>query len=199
MPSDDCGPNWILSGCLSASTHDNIPDELLVSARRVWPRVHAHAKRELGERQYDPDNATLAAEVWEGVLQSIARSFRRFRVSCTGIANMDSYLIGAFRHRFNRARYRQQRREQVIQLVASVNELDALASHRSRHTSVDIEGHVLANEVFSLMDRWLKKVWIARQYGYSWKEIAEYLGTGEDRTKMKFRYKVSVLRMRLRG
>ncbi len=199
MPSDDPGPNWIISSCLSASTHDNVPDELLISARRVWPRVHAHANRELGERHTDPENDMLAAEVWEAVLQSIARSFRRLRVSCEGIANMDSYLIGAFRHRFNRARYRKQRREQVIQLVASANELDALASSRSLHTSVNIEDHVLANEVFSCMDRWLKRVWTARQYGYSWKEIAEYLGTSEERTKMKFRYKLSILRARLGG
>jgi hypothetical protein len=198
MPIDD-GPNWIISSCLSASTHENVPNELLLSARRVWPRVHAHAKRELGDRQNDPENATLAAEVWEGVLQSIARSFQRLRVSCVGIANMDSYLIGAFRHRFNRTRHRQQRREQTIQLVASVSELDALANKRSLHRPVDIECYILAKEVFALMDRWLKRVWTARQYGYSWKEIAAYLGAGEERTKMKFRYKFSILRMRLRG
>jgi hypothetical protein len=49
------------------------------------------------------------------------------------------------------------------------------------------------------MDRWLKRVWIARQYGYSWKEIAEFLGTGEERAKVKFRYKLSMLRIQLRS
>lgn len=197
MPSDNPGPNWVIS-CLAASTHNNVPDELLRSARRVWPRVHAHAKREFGNRQNDPENATLAAEVWEGVLQSIACSFRRLRVSCLSIANMDSYLIGAFEHRFNRTRLRQRRREQTIQLVASVSELDALAKRRNMQMSADIEGHILAKEVFSLMDRWLKRVWTARQYGYSWKEIAAYLGTDEGQARMKFRYKVSSLRAQLR-
>jgi len=198
MPSDNPGPNWIIS-CLPTSTRDNVPDELLRSARRVWPRVHAHAKREFGNTQDDPENATLAAEVWEGVLQSIARSIKRLRVSCTGIANMDSYLIGAFEHRFNRTRLRQRRREQTIQLVASVGELDALAKRRNLRMSADIEDHILAKEVFSLMDRWLKRVWTARQYGYSWKEIAGYLGTQEGRAKMKFKGKLSSLRALLRG
>jgi len=198
MRSNNPGPNWIIS-CLPTSTRDHVPDELLRSARRVWPRVDAHAKREFGKRQDDPENATLTAEVWEGVLQSIVRSLRRLRVSCSGIANMDSYLIGAFEHRFNRIRLRQRRREQTIQFVASVSELDALAKCHNLHMSADIEGHILAKEVFSLMDRWLKRVWTARQYGYSWKEIAGHLGMQEGRAKMKFKCKLSSLRVQLRG
>jgi hypothetical protein len=198
MPSDDSGPNWIIS-CLTTSTHDNVADELLISARRVWPRVNACARRELGRRQDDPENATLAAEVWEEVLQSIARSLRRLRTSCAGIANMDSYLIGVFWHRFNRSRRLQKRREQTIQLVASIGELDALARNRCLRMSRDIESHILAREVFSLMDRWLRRVWTARQYGYSWKEIAGYMDMDEKKAKVKFKYKLSVLRISLRN
>ena len=195
MPSDDPGPEWIISGGLPAtSAHDNTQDELLISARRAWPHVHAHASRELGHKRNDPENATLAAEVWEGVLQSIARSLRVCR---TEIANMDSYLIGTFRHRFNRARHRQQKREQMIQLVASISELDALAKKQGLHTANDFERQVLAKEIFRLMDKWMKRVWTARRYGYSWRTIGRYLGLGEDRVKMKFRYKLSILRTRL--
>src|SRR6516165_12696455 len=121
MPSEDRGPNWIISGFLPSSTDDDAPNELLVAARRVWPRVQALVKRELGQRKNDPENATLAAEVWEGMLQSIARSLHRLRVSCKEIANMDSYLVGAFLHRFNRTWSRHQRRERTIRLVATVN------------------------------------------------------------------------------
>jgi hypothetical protein len=200
MPNDDPGPEWIISNCLpTTSTDSTDQEELLRSARRVWPHVHAHANRELGERRDDPENVTLAAEVWEGVLQSIARSLHRLRTSCAEIANIDSYLIGAFRHRFNRTRCRQQRREQMIQLVASATELDVLAAKRGLHASVDFEGRILAKEILALMDMWLRRVWTARQYGYSWKEIAGCLGTGEQRTKMKFRYKLSILRARLGG
>jgi hypothetical protein len=200
MPSEDSGPEWIISSRLPATSADNAAqDELLQSARRAWPHAHAHASRELGHKRDDPENATLAAEVWEGVLQSIARSIHRLRVSCADIANMDSYLIGTFRHRFNRARHRQQKREQMIQLVASLSELDAIAMKRGLHTAVDFERRVLAKEVFSLMDKWMKRVWIARQYGYSWRKIGCHLGIGADRAKMKFRYKLSILRVRLGG
>jgi hypothetical protein len=200
MPNDDPGPEWIIANCLpTTSTDSTDQEELLRSARRVWPHVHAHANRELGDRRDDPENVTLAAEVWEGVLQSIARSLHRLRTSCAEIANMDSYLIGAFRHRFNRTRYRQQRREQVIQLVASLNELEVLAGKQRLYAAVDFEGRVLAKEILALMDFWLRTVWTARQYGYSWKQIAEFMGTGEQRAKMKFRYKLSILRVRLGG
>jgi hypothetical protein len=110
---------------------------------------------------------------------------------------MDSYLIGAFWHRFNRARRRQQRREQTIQLVASTNELENLAEKQGLHASLDFERRMLAREILALMDIWLRRVWAARQYGYSWKEIGKYLGMGPQRTKMKFGYKLSRLRVRL--
>jgi hypothetical protein len=198
MPSDDPGPEWIISNCQPSTSIDRTnQDELVLSARRVWPHVHAHANRELGDRRDDPENVTLAAEVWEGVLQSIAKSLRRLRTSCAEIANMDSYLMGTFRHRFNRARHRQQKREQTIQLVASANELDVLAAKRGLRATVDFEGRILAKEILALMDAWLRRVWTARQYGYSWKDIAECLDTGEQRTKMKFRYKLSIVRGRL--
>jgi hypothetical protein len=200
MPSDDPGPEWIISSRSPAtSTDDGSQGELLKSARRAWPHAHALASRELGDKRDDPENATLAAEVWEGVLESIARSFHRLGVSYTEIVNMDSYLIGAFRHRFSRARHRQQKREQMIQLVASISELDVLATKHGLHTSVDFERCVLAKEIFGFMDKWMKRVWTARRYGYSWKEIGGRLGMGEDRVKMKFRYKLSILRVRLGG
>jgi len=197
MPSSDPGPEWIISNCPPTAANDKNQEALIQSARRVWPQLHAHVNRELGSRRNDPENVTLAAEIWEGMLQSIARSLHRLRTSCAEIANLDSYLIGAFRHRFARVHRRQQRRERLIQLVASVNELDVLAAKRGLRASVDFERRILAQEILALMDAWLRRVWTARQYGYSWKEIAEYLGTGEQRTKMKFRYKLCLLRRRI--
>jgi len=198
MPSSDPGPEWIISNCLPATPADKAnQEELIDSARRVWPHVHAHANRELGRQRDDPENVTLAAEIWEGVLQSIARSLHRLSTSCAEIANMDSYLIGAFRHRFSRARRRQLRREQTLQLVASANELDVIAAKQGFRAYVDFERRILAKEILALMDGWLRRVWTAREYGYSWREIASFLASGEQRTKMKFRYKLSILRDRL--
>ncbi len=38
------------------------------------------------------------------------------------------------------------------------------------------------------MDGWTKKVWQARQYGYSWKELSSWLEITEHQAKMKFQY-----------
>jgi hypothetical protein len=38
------------------------------------------------------------------------------------------------------------------------------------------------------MDEWTRKVWAARQYGYSWHEIAEHFGLTEPQAKLRFRY-----------
>ena len=49
------------------------------------------------------------------------------------------------------------------------------------------------------MDEWTRKVWAARQYGYSWKEIATPLGLTEHQVKLRFRYAIGKLRARLGG
>jgi DNA-directed RNA polymerase specialized sigma24 family protein len=199
MPGSDPGPEWIIANFLPTTSTDGSPqEELILSAKRVWPQIQSQANRELGAKRHDPENATLAAEVWEGVLESIARSFHRLRTSCAEIVNMDSYLIGAFRHRFSRACRRQLRREQTLQLVASADQLDVLAAKQGICAALAFERRVLAKEILTLMDMWLRRVWTAREYGYSWKEIARYLGGSEQGTKMKFRYKLSLLRGRLK-
>lgn len=198
MPSSDPGPEWIISNFLPPSPADgSTQEELILSAKRVWPLIQSRANRELGAKRHDPENATLAAEVWEGVLESIARSLLRLRTSCADIVNMDSYLIGAFRHRFSRACRRQLRREQTLQLVASADQLDVLAAKRGIQVRVDFEQRVFAKEIWNLMDLWLKRVWTAHEYGYSWRKIARHVGGSEQSTKMKFRYKLSLLRRRL--
>jgi hypothetical protein len=47
------------------------------------------------------------------------------------------------------------------------------------------------------MDEWTRKVWAARQYGYSWREVAIYLGLTEPQAKLRFRYAIGRLRTRL--
>ena len=198
MPSSDPGPEWIISNFLPASPTDgSTHEELTLSAKRVWPQIQSQANRELGAKRHDPENATLAAEVWEGVLESIAKNLLRVRTSCAEIVNMDSYLIGAFRHRFSRAYRRQLRRERTIQLVASADQLDVLAAKRGMRAVVDFERRLFAREIWNLMDLWLKRVWTAHEYGYSWRKIARHVGGSEHSIKMKFRYKLLLLRRRL--
>jgi DNA-directed RNA polymerase specialized sigma24 family protein len=200
VPSDDPRPDWIISSCFSGSGPGVTGQEQLThSARRVWPYVCSHVSRELGAQRHDPENATLAAEVWEDVLQSVARSLGRSRVCSAEIDDMDAYLVGVFRHRFNRIRSRQKQRERTIQLIATAAELDAIAAKRGLYAVFDCERRVLAKEVFGVMDQWLRRVWTARQYGYSWKEIAGPLNKPEASVKVRFRYKLARLRVRFGG
>ena len=41
------------------------------------------------------------------------------------------------------------------------------------------------------------EVWAARQYGYSWREIAEHMGLSEHQAKLRFRYALRKLAARL--
>jgi hypothetical protein len=75
--------------------------ELIVVARRLWPRVQAHAHREQPGKSSD-EALAFASEVWEGVLRSVAKTIQRSIGRNWRIKNMEAYLFGAFHHRFNR-------------------------------------------------------------------------------------------------
>ncbi len=73
MSSRELGPEWVLSAFLSsadARSQDDV-SELAIVARRLWPGVQAHARKELTNKTSD-DAIVLATEVWESVLRSAA-------------------------------------------------------------------------------------------------------------------------------
>ena len=105
---------------------------------------------------------------------------------------------GSFYHRLSRARKKEQRREETIRLVSSIEELEVLrtVSHAEQH---DIEGTLHAQEILDRMDAWSRKVWIAREYGYTWKHIGRVLGIPGDSVMLRFRRRMKILRARLSG
>ena len=60
-----------------------------------------------------------------------------------------------------------------------------------------MEDSIQVKEVVQNMDDWTRKVWIARQYGYSWRETAEHMGLSEHQAKLRFRYALRKLAARL--
>ena len=62
-----------------------------------------------------------------------------------------------------------------------------------------IETAIAVKEVIRHMDARTRKIWQARQYGYSWKEISKWLGISEQQAKMKFRYGLGKTRQSLFG
>ena len=187
MPSPDLNPDWVLSNSSSenkAQPHQS-DAELTAVASRLWPRVQAHARREFATRNSD-DGVVLAAEVWEGVLQSVSKTLQRRNGNGPRVVDLEAYLFGVFHHRFNRALKKERRRHETIELVPSTRDLEQLPGARDAKSSRDLEHSIQVKEVVQNMDDWTRRVWTAKKYGYSWREIAEHVGLGEQAAKARF-------------
>jgi len=197
MSSRQLGPEWVLSRFISpvGAAQDEI-SELAIVARQLWPRIQKHARREHPEKNY-AEAMVLATEVWEGVLQSVAKTVQRSNRKSWRIKNTEAYLFGAFHHRFNRALKKERRRRELIQHLPSSGDLESLRQAHDSKVVHDLEQLIQVNEAVRRMDDWTRKVWAARQYGYSWMEIAVHLGLTEPQAKLRYRYAISRLRARL--
>jgi len=197
MPSPDLSPEWVLSKSSSDKKAQPLETELISAASRLWPRVQAHARRELANRNSD-DGIALATEVWEGVLQSVARTVQRRNGTGPSIADLDAYLFGVFHHRFNRTLKKERRRQETIELIPSTRDLELLPGARDSKSQHDLEQSIQVKEVVHNMDDWTRRVWIAKTYGYSWREIAEHVGLSEPTAKARFHNALRKLAARLR-
>jgi len=196
MPAPEPGPEWVLSGAnprLDPATES----ELSKAARSAWPKALAHV-RQLQARDPFDDDGILVAEVWESVLQSVSGTLNRMNGRRGEIGDLEAYLLGSFYHRLGRALKKEERREETIHLVSSAQELELLGKTR-RGVQDDIEGNVHAREILDRMDEWSRRVWIAREYGYTWKQIGDVLGTPGDSVMLRFRRRMKILRERLFG
>jgi RNA polymerase sigma factor (sigma-70 family) len=199
MSSRELSPEWVLSSFIppTAAPQHEIT-ELIAVARRLWPSVQAHASREQPGKS--PDEALdFASEVWEGVLRSVAKTIQRSNGKNWRIRDMEAYLFGAFHHRFNRALKKERRRLQTILHLPTSPDLERLGQAHDSKVVHDLEQSIQLREAVRNMDEWTRKVWAARQYGYSWKEIARQLGLTEHQVKLRFRYAIGKLRARLGG
>jgi DNA-directed RNA polymerase specialized sigma24 family protein len=196
MPAAEPGPEWILLGVepRSDSTTEN---ELVKAARSAWPKALAHVGKEQSHDRYD--DAALATEVWEDVLQSVSRTLKRMNGRRGEITDMEAYLLGTFYHRFSRALRKERRREKTIHVVSSVQELEVLGTPSHAGREHDIERTIHAQEILQRMDAWSRRVWVAREYGYSWKEIGYGLGIPGDSVMLRFRRRMKILGARLSG
>jgi len=196
MPAPEPGPEWVLSGANPRSESAS-ESELLKAARSAWPKALAHVRQVQSQNPFD-DDGILVAEVWESVLQSVSRTLDRLNGKRGEIADLEAYLLGSFYHRLRRALKKEQRREETIQLVSSVQELEVLgtARHAEEH---GIERALHAQEILDRMDAWSRKIWVAREYGYTWKHIGRVLGVPGDSVMLRFRRRMKILRARLTG
>jgi RNA polymerase sigma factor (sigma-70 family) len=189
MDKPDPYGEWAIRGDEHGQNRTSSPaDEALQNAaREAWPHILAHTRRELSKIGLSLDDIAIAGEVWEGVVKAVSRALRRRGGSAEGIEDLPSYLIRAFHHRLNRFLRPERRRLRTIRYVPSAADLDRMAGAHDTQWVSDLERAITAKEIIAHMDDWTRKVWAARQYGYSWKEIAKRLGLPEQQVKMRFR------------
>lgn len=199
MERPDPYGEWVLrqNSEASDSTVPRVDETLLTAARAAWPRVLAHARLELRSKNSEAETEALTAEVWESVLRSVAKALERKRQKGSPIASLEGYLFAAFHHRFNRFLKSEQRRDDTVELVASSMDFDQTANAHDTRWVSELETAIAVKEVIRHMDGWTRKIWQARQYGYSWKEISKWLGVTEQQAKMKFRYGLGKTRQSL--
>ena len=196
MSKPDPYGDWVLFPASEGkSKNPSVADnELILAAREVWPRVLAHAKKELSANSLGSDNSSMAVQVWEQMLRSVSRTRQRNSDTRQAIVDLQSYLFLAFVHRFNRAVQQEQRHAERIELVSSSVDLERIESAQDSDWVEELERAIAIREIADRMDGWTRKVWQARQYGYSWKEISLWLGTTEDQARKKFDYGVEKTR-----
>ena len=195
MSTPEPGPEWVLSG-VDLRSDPTIESELMKAARSAWPKALAHVRQVQSNNRFD-DDGILVAEVWEGVLQSVSRTLDRMNGRRGEIQDLEAYLLGSFYHRLSRALRKEQRREETVHLVSSVQELEVLGTASQAVGEQDIEGALHAQEILQRMDAWSRKVWVAREYGYTWKHIGHVLGIPGDSVMLRFRRRMKILRARL--
>jgi DNA-directed RNA polymerase specialized sigma24 family protein len=195
MPAEP-GPEWILFSAGERS-RSNVDGELVAAACSAWPKVLAHAHKELLRHGIYSDETSLVTEIWEGVLQSVSQTLQRLKGRREKISDLEAYLLGTFYHRFSRAVRKEQRREETISLVSSVQDLEILSTASQADPGQDLEGTIHAKEIIERMDSWSREVWVAREYGYSWQDIGRRFGMPGHRVMLRFRRRMKILRERL--
>ena len=196
MEKPDPYGDWVLfPASEKESKNPPVSDkELIFAAREVWPRVVLYAKKELSTNRLGSDTASMAAQVWERMLRSVSRTRQRYTDHRQPIADLQSYLFVAFVHRFNRAVQQEQKHAERIELVSSSVDLEHIESAQDAGWVEELERTIAIREITDRMDPRTKKIWQARQLGYSWKEISLWLGTTEDQARKKFDYGVEKTR-----
>ena len=196
MEKPDPYAEWVLFARKPDAGGPSLPvdEELLAAARKSWPHVVAHVRRRLLEKEPGRERTALAAEIWDRVLLSVAKTRERNKELRSPIMDLESYLIGAFHHRFNRELKKEQKRAETFEAFPSVLDLEQFEAVTDAEWVEQLERAIAASQIFDRMTPWMKKVWQRRQCNYSWKAIAAWLGITEQQAKMKFYYGLQKIR-----
>jgi DNA-directed RNA polymerase specialized sigma24 family protein len=185
----DPGPEWVIAGpdgepCSRSKSHERLLD----AARKAWPRALSYALRE-----DFPDRNWLATEIWEELLRSVLRTMQRLG-DLHHVTNMESYLLGGFRHRFQRELSKEKRYRQKLLPTESVEQLETIGRIQDWVPAEWMERRLLVQQTVELMDPWTRRVWSYIKYGYSIKEISRHLDLTEYQVEFRCRRRLARLR-----
>ena len=193
MQSPNLGPEWVIAGPDDeAGNRSKSHERLLDAARIAWPNILSYAR--LADV---PDSECLATEVWEELLRSVLRTMRRLG-NLHHVTNLESYLNGAFRHRFQRALLRERQYRQKVLLTDSVEKLENLGRIQDWQPVERLEREVQVQQALKFLDPWTRRVWNYVKYGYSIKEIALRLDLTEFQVEFRYRRRLARLQEYLR-
>jgi RNA polymerase sigma factor (sigma-70 family) len=197
--SDPNNGEWVLSGTRDTDKERSAQDEALLAAvRQAWPHMLAHARRIIDCTQDSDEKNTIATEVWEKVIRSVAKTFQRMEGGHgPTIVNLENYLIGAFHHRLNRYLERERKRSEVFQHLPSVEELERLLNSNSSRWIIELEESITVGQIVAQMDAQTRNIWKLRRMRYSWEEIAGELGLNEPQVMMRFRRGIEKTKQRI--
>jgi DNA-directed RNA polymerase specialized sigma24 family protein len=183
-----------------AGGHANpLPAEVLAAARVVWPRFPALVAAEIKSEGSLREAEALAAEIWEEVLRSVSRAIGRNGNYASSIRDHEAYLLVAFQHRFRRFQKAEHGRRDRFPAPSTILDLGLVEGALDATWILELERAITVRQITDHMDPWTKKAWQARQFGYSWKEIAAWTGLSEQAAKKKFEYGLEKTRQRVVG
>ena len=84
----------------------------------------------------------------------------------------------------------------MVEYLPLGRDLERLRHAHDSKAVADLDRSIQVKQTIENMDDWTRRVWMARQAGYSWKEIAKCLRLTEPQAKLRFRYAIGRLRAR---
>jgi RNA polymerase sigma factor (sigma-70 family) len=114
------------------------------------------------------------------------------------ISDLDSYLFAIFSHRLNRHLAKERKRQRVIELVPTTEDLAELKGAQDTSWVERIESTIFLREALALMDDLFRTTAWGYSQNLSWEEIGRVVGLTKEQARKRFEYGLEKLRKLLR-
>jgi RNA polymerase sigma factor (sigma-70 family) len=162
-----------------------IHQSLIDTARRIWPRARALARRS------SVDEAR-AAEILGIAVFRVSNVMYRKQTE-NQVRDPDSYLFWTF----GRTLYRILKKEIMLDFIDVVEALRLKELIRSRKALSKTDRKILVRQVMRFMDVRTRRIFVLRVNRYSWKQIGEILGVSANYAEVMYSRGVERTRKRL--